>query len=615
MKIIPFRKMILLFSLLLPLSTQTLAAEVSQVEQFINDNKKLQWACATPGSAPIQIRVAEGQMEMFSMEGENYTFTYEIDPNSGLLIEPGNSEEGGFDVLSGKLGNEEEFLQCEPNLFNLDEITEVLNSDKELQWVCNPPGQDPVKLSISEGNIQITNNVAKELYEYAYVLDPIFGWLVNPEQREGGIDILSGKVWTKEGVVECKANAAWAQACTDLCDGNWWYSKPEISISDIKAQLDAGEPVNGEASEYKNPPLWIAAYLDLVEIAEFLIDQGADLNVRDLAQGYTPLHLAVSNNSVEMIKALVTNGADILIVDANGDKPFEQLDIDKFPEGSGINNLLTPVTKVKELLNNQEELQWVCTTKADGSIQLIVSEGKMKLSNKEGESYEYAYEINPYGELIDPEYPEEGFDIILGRMGKGESAVQCQANVEWILACSNLCDSDWWEGDGNGVSIDEVKAQVAAGDPVKGTDDELTTPLHYAVMFGLPESVEFLISEGADLEARDIEGFTPLFDADMDHPSFLEIINLLIDSGADINARDNDGETYLHLASWSPLAIKTLVNLGADLHIRNAEGNTPLHEAVSYYEADAIKTLVSLGANILAENNNQEIPFWLLKQD
>ena len=622
MKIAPFRKMILLFSLLLPLSTQTLAAEVSQVEQFINDNKKLQWTCAAPGSAPFQIRVSKGQMEMFSMDGESYAFTYEIDPNSGLLIEPGNSEEGGFDVLSGKLGNEKEFLQCEPNLFNLDEIKKVLNSDKELQWVCNPPGQDPVKLSISEGNIQITNNVAKELYEYGYVLDPIFGWLVNPEQREGGIDILSGKVWTKEGVVECKANAAWAQACTDLCDGNWWYSKPEISISDIKAKLDAGEPINGEASEYKNPPLWFAAELDLVEIAEFLIHQGADLNVRDLVQGDTPLHLAVSNNSVEMIKALVTNGADILIVDANGDKPFERLDFDKFPEGSEINNLLTPVTKVKELLNNQEELQWVCNTKADGkspSIQLIVSEGKMKLSNKEGESYEYAYEINPYGELIDPEYPEEGFDIILGRMGKGESAVQCQANVEWILACSNLCDEYWWYGeDDNGVSLDDVKAQVAAGDPVKGTNEELITPLHYAVWLGSAEIVEFLIREGANIEARsgkDDGGATPLHNTDFDRPFALEILNLLIDNGADINAVDNYGESLLYFASWSPLAIKTLVNLGADLHIRNTEGNTPLHAAVNYSDPDAIKTLVSLGANIAAENNTGYIPFGLLNID
>ena len=31
----------------------------------LNDNKKLQWVCATPGSTPFQIRVSEGQMEMF----------------------------------------------------------------------------------------------------------------------------------------------------------------------------------------------------------------------------------------------------------------------------------------------------------------------------------------------------------------------------------------------------------------------------------------------------------------------------------------------------------------------------------------------------------------------
>ena len=85
----------------------------------------------------------------------------------------------------------------------------------------------------------------------------------------------------------------------------------------------------------------------------------------------------------------------------------------------------------------------------------------------------------------------------------------------------NLCDQSWWKGeDFEGVSLDDVKDQVAAGDPVKGKNEELVTPLHYAVMYGSAEIVEFLIKEGADLEARlgeDVDALTPLLLIDFDY--------------------------------------------------------------------------------------------------
>ena len=42
---------------------------------------------------------------------EPFTFPFTIDPDFGWLVNPEAEELSGFDVLSGKIWNEEEFLQ------------------------------------------------------------------------------------------------------------------------------------------------------------------------------------------------------------------------------------------------------------------------------------------------------------------------------------------------------------------------------------------------------------------------------------------------------------------------------------------------------------------------
>jgi ankyrin repeat protein len=55
--------------------------------------------------------------------------------------------------------------------------------------------------------------------------------------------------------------------------------------------------------------------------------------------------------------------------------------------------------------------------------------------------------------------------------------------------------------------------------------------------------VEFLLAHGADVNAKNYKGQTPLFNA-----RSLDIAELLLVHGADVNSTNNDGETPLQAA-------------------------------------------------------------------
>ena len=124
------------------------------------------------------------------------------------------------------------------------------------------------------------------------------------------------------------------------------------------------------------------------------------------------------------------------------------------------------------------------------------------------------------------------------------------------------------------------------------------------------EATELFIGSGADVNAKDKNGWTPLY-AVIRYDA-AEAAKLLIDRGADIEATSSYGNTLLHLAAEANAvaAAELLIDRGADVNATNAKGDTPLHTA-AWQSADAAEVaelLIDRGADVNATNDDRLTP-------
>jgi len=139
------------------------------------------------------------------------------------------------------------------------------------------------------------------------------------------------------------------------------------------------------------------------------------------------------------------------------------------------------------------------------------------------------------------------------------------------------------------------------------------TPLHLAVEYGQLDVTKSLIKHGAIINAKTIHGVTPLHLAMLSNDEYydikypFEIIKLLLENGADVNAREINGDTPLINSLSKPWysdkrkteIIEVLLSYGAKVNVSNNDGMTPLMLAsIEKQETSSLSIILSHGADL-----------------
>ena len=137
-----------------------------------------------------------------------------------------------------------------------------------------------------------------------------------------------------------------------------------------------------------------------------------------------------------------------------------------------------------------------------------------------------------------------------------------------------------------------LRAVLEAG----GTLDSLNLDqeLGNAAFFGHWKVCDFLLSQGANVNAKDVQTHeTPLHSAlsKAGRPYYLYVVKLLVEKGANVNAKTIPG-----------------IETGAFMRDVRTKGETPLHRAAAYADEDTIAYLLQHGADKEARDDHGNSP-------
>src|SRR5499426_2794268 len=151
----------------------------------------------------------------------------------------------------------------------------------------------------------------------------------------------------------------------------------------------------------------------------------------------------------------------------------------------------------------------------------------------------------------------------------------------------------------------EIERQIAANpEVIKGTDEGGSTALHHAAGYGPLDNLQLLIDKGADVNAKNRRGSTPLHWAIHDEAK----ARLLLAKGANVNAKQAQGRTPLYLAAMLGNGVPTLrllLSKGADPNLVAVNGQTPLMMAARG-AVEAMQLLIEKGADVNAKDGAGE---------
>lgn len=278
------------------------------------------------------------------------------------------------------------------------------------------------------------------------------------------------------------------------------------NLSMITLILRMGASINFGVENGKFfPPLHMAVVRGHFEIATFLIERGADVNVKDSIH-CTALHLllphlktiqienSINQSAFKLARLLLDKGAQVDIANKTGDIPLL------------LAIILCEPKLVDLFLSTPINLNTLLTTKQATFLHIAVSP------------------INPVSPINKTDYWKRRCSIVQSLIEKGADVNKQAGDGRTSLhfAAESGC-------------VKFVKLLLASKVDVNKLSENGKAALHYAAYNGSYKLVKLMLESGAEVNVRDIVGSTPLDFGIMENESFCyDTAELLIDYGADI---------------------------------------------------------------------------------
>jgi ankyrin repeat protein len=297
---------------------------------------------------------------------------------------------------------------------------------------------------------------------------------------------------------------------------------PPKVISAFKAALDEVK-ARSAPEERPRDPAMVPVFFEAVKAGDFpaarqLLGDDPELaNEKDAVYGATPLHWAALKGNEAMVALLLAQGGDPDSRNADGETPFQVAQRGRKPE---ITRLLTPTTGLPgfieavkrgdvatverlaterpSLVNESDSafratpLHWAALRGHAAVIRYLLAQGADPgARNKDGET--------PL-DVAERAKRADAAQALRGGAGGGAAAPAPRASGNEMIEATK-----------NG-KLDRVRELLAADSSlIRATDSGYGgTPLHWAALKGHTSLVQFLLAQGADPDARNRDGETPL---------------------------------------------------------------------------------------------------------
>lgn len=374
-------------------------------------------------------------------------------------------------------------------------------------------------------------------------------YLDNGEHPDSYYSFIRGNYHTKKGK---------ETPLTEIC-GLWGGDK---HLATAQLLIRKGADVNYEGKS--GTPLQLAVKYRHTQLITLLVNNGADLNVRD-DDGRIPLMVALEWQKTENCLQMIKKGADVNAADEKGyTVMYYALAHDNAPKV--INALVEKGAQVD--FTAPDGVPAICFAAMNCDVDTLTALAEHGIDLSRCDSYGANALIYAASGDENPDavkwLVENGVDI----NGRGRNGV---------TPLLQICGDSMWVRNQAEIFLDNG-ADIDAVDDA-GRNALVTLAEKTFKASDIDNAFELLCERGIDVNKADKRGRTALMMVSREiilEEDLTTCINALIKSGADVNIADNNGNTALMYASTAGnfKAVRLLLENGADKSLTNNNGRT-----------------------------------------